>query len=340
MKKYLLISLLILLYSCDKEDIDVQTQISTELIFVANEGNFGTSNGSVSVIKDGMVIQTVSNIGDVVQSLLVDQDKLFVAVNNSHKINIYDITEDGLLLPGIEIDTNGSSPREMTIVDNRLYFTNWNSQDVKILNLFTYDFETPIKVDGLPESIVNNEENIFVGIMMNEDYSDASTVLKISHQTNNIVSNFEVGKGPTSLLVEEDELIVARTFYDENWNSSYGTSRVVIKEDNKTSLNPVTIVDYGAGVVCGGSVHSFRKSYYRSYLGGVAKLNEDLSINENSLIGFADNSYTYSVETINDKVYIGTLNGYVKILSEDGLELNTLKVGEFPGDFEYWSSIK
>jgi len=333
----LLIGVLLSFTSCEKEDLILENTLSTELIFVANEGNFGTSNGSVSVIKDDQVIQTIPNIGDVVQSLLVHQNKLFVSVNNSHKIKIYDITENGLLLPGIEINTNGSSPREMTVVNNKLYFTNWNTQDVKILNLFTYDFETPIKVDGLPESIVHNGENIFVGIMMNEDYSDASTVLKISPQTNSVVSNFEVGKGPTSLLVMDKELIVARTFYDENWNAFYGTSMVEITVDEGSS-NPVTIVNYGTGVVCGGSVHSFKNSPYTSYLGGVAKLNNDLSIDENSLVGFTDDSNVYSVETINDKVYIGTLDGYVKVLSEDGIELNTLKVGEFPGDFEYWSN--
>ena len=339
MKKQFLVLIGVLLSftSCEKEELTIENKVSTELIFVANEGKFGTSNGSVSVIKDEQVIQTIPNIGDVVQSLLVHQNKLFVAVNNSHKIKIYDITENGLLLPGIEINTKGSSPREMTIVDNKLYFTNWNTQDVKVLNLFTYGFEEPIKVDGLPESIVHNGENIFVGIMMNEDYSDASTVLKINPQTNNVVSNFEVGKGPTSLLVMNKQLLVARTFYDENWNAFYGTSMVEITVDEGSS-NPVTIVNYGEGVVCGGSIYSFKGNPYRSYLGGVAQLDRDLSIDENSLVGFTDDSNVYSVETINDKVYIGTLDGYVKVLSEDGVELNTLKVGEFPGDFEYWSN--
>lgn len=337
--QFLLISLLLLSFiSCEKEDIGyINEQESIELIFVANEGNFGTSTGSISVIGKAGVIQTIENVGDVVQSLLVYTDKLYVSVNNSHKIKIYDITDNGLLLPGIEIDTNGSSPREMTIVNNKLYFTNWNTNDVKVLNLFTYDFEESIKVDGLPESIVHNGESIFVGIMMNEDYSDASTVLKINPQTNSIVSNFEVGKGPTSLLVMDNELLVARTYYDENWNAFYGTSMVELTVDEGSS-NPVTIMNYGSGVVCGGSIHSFKSSPYLSYLGGVAKLERNLEINETSLIGDTDDSNVYSVETINDKVYIGTLDGYVKVLSENGLELNIYKVGDFPGDFEYWSN--
>ena len=34
------------------------------------------------------------------------------AVNNSHTIKKYDITETGLALPGIEVSTNNSGPRE------------------------------------------------------------------------------------------------------------------------------------------------------------------------------------------------------------------------------------
>ena len=60
---------------------------------------------------------------------------LFVAVNNSHIIKKYDITESGLALPGIEVSTNNSGPREMCVVDDKLYFTNWLTKDIKVLDL-------------------------------------------------------------------------------------------------------------------------------------------------------------------------------------------------------------
>lgn len=338
-KQFLLVTLsILLLISCTKEHYieDTPLDLPIELVFVANEGNFGSSNGSISVIgKDG-VIQTVENVGDVVQSLLVNGDKLFVSVNNSHKIKVFDITTEGILLPGIEIHTNGSSPREMTIINNKLYFTNWNTQDVKVLNLFTYGFEEAIKVNGLPESIINDGESIFVGIMMNEDYSDASNVVKINPNTNEIVQTYEVGYGPTSLLLQDKNLFIARTYYDEKWNSFYGTSKVDLTFDEST----ISIMNYGSGVVCGGSIHSFKGVTYRSFQGGIALLKEDLQINEQTLIGDTDSSNVYSVETIKDKVYIGTYDGYVKVLDESNQEIATYKVGNFPGDFEYWTNNK
>ena len=70
--------------------------------------------------------------------LEVYNNKLIVLVNNSHKIKIYAITTEGLSMPGIEISTEGSGPREMVVVDGKVYFTNWITSDVKVFNLFTY----------------------------------------------------------------------------------------------------------------------------------------------------------------------------------------------------------
>ena len=102
----------------------VVTNESRDLTFVSTEGNFGSSNGSVSVFQNGKLIQEVKDIGDVVQSILVHNEKLFVAVNNSHVIKAYQIGENGLELPGISISTEGSGPREMVVENNKLYFTN------------------------------------------------------------------------------------------------------------------------------------------------------------------------------------------------------------------------
>ena len=328
--KKLAILLILLSFGCESNS-EISYQ-DPDLIFVANEGKFGTSTGSITVINEYGILQTISELGDVVQSLQVYNNKLFVISNNSHKINIFEITEQGLLLPGIEIDTNGSSPREMTVIDNKLYFTNWNTKDIKILNLFNYKLEESIKVEGLPEAIINDGEYIYVGIMMNEDYSDASTVLKVSPNSNQIINEYEVGKGPTSLLKHNGDIYVARTFYDSNWNSFYGTSKI-----NLNSSDEVLKVNYGDGVVCGGSVNMFDDTPYRSHDGGIAKLNTDLSINNQTQIGLYSPSNVYSVQTYRDKVYIGTFDGYLKIIDSDNNEIKNYKVGDFPGDIKFWN---
>ena len=81
----------------------------------------------------------------------------------------------------------------------------------------------------------------------------------------------------------------------------------------------------------------FDESPYRSHDGGIAKLNKDLSINNQTQIGLYSPSNVYSVQTHRDKVYIGTFDGYLKIIDSDNNEINNYKVGDFPGDIKFWN---
>ena len=103
-----------LIISCTVENEEnPYSEPKNEWVFIACEGNYGSSNGSITMINEKGDIKEITEIGDVVNSLSVYKNKLIVLINNSHKIMIYDIYEDGLRMPGIEIDTQSSGPREM-----------------------------------------------------------------------------------------------------------------------------------------------------------------------------------------------------------------------------------
>ena len=246
---------LIILYSCANSETE-QTLNNRSFVFVACEGNFGASNGSIHIIDENGETSSVNDIGDVVQSLEVYNNKLFVIVNNSHKIIAYDITENGISLPGIEVSTNGSGPREMVIVNDNLYFTNWNTNDVKILNLFNYTISDFISFEGKPESIIYDNNNLYVGIQLNNDYSDSNMLYEININSGEINNEFEIGYGPTSIIKANDDIYVANTYYDENFNAFFSTSRVELNN------NQITINNYGDGVVCGGSVHKINNDQF------------------------------------------------------------------------------
>ena len=324
---------LLLLVGCSSNPIVEDTEQTTQWVFVANEGNFGASNGSISMINNNDEVYHIEEVGDVVQSLEVYKDKLIVVVNNSHVIKVYDITEDGLSLPGIEISTDNSSPRELVVVDDKVYFTNWNTKDIKVLNLFNYNIESSISVDGLPESIVSDGSYLWIGIMMNSDYSSASSVVKVDINTNSIVETYEVGLGPTSLVMENNDVYVARTFYDENWVSFHGSSKITSSE--------ITMKNYGVGTACGGSVMKYNNEVYRSYDGGIAPLEYNLDIRTSSRIGSYDQFQVYSTEVIGDYIYFGitdyTTMNEVRVIDFSGNEVATYDVGILPGDFIVWN---
>ena len=94
--------------------------INSDKIFVSCEGNFYDGNqGSLWTISDNEIHEYPNNpIGSVAQSLYVYDDLLFVIVNGSSNIQIFQITESSLTPIDI-IDTGASGPREMIVYNDR-----------------------------------------------------------------------------------------------------------------------------------------------------------------------------------------------------------------------------
>ena len=334
MKKIILL-LFILAYSCEDNvnDNDVNND-NSNLIFIASEGSYGDSDGSITVFNNNEKIQTVENIGDVVHSILVHENKLFVIVNNSHLIKRYSITDAGLSLPGIEIDTDNSSPREMVIVGNKLYFTNWNSKDIKVLNLNTFSIETSIAVEGIPEDIVSDGDFLWVSIPNLElyDTNNGSSVIKIDINSQNIVESYEVGFGPEQMILQNNNLWISRTYYDSNWSAYYGSSMIDLE------TNAIISNNYGVGMVCGGNILELNNQIYRTVDGGIAPLDTELELNVASKIGSYSN--LYSAYSDNQRIYLGmsdyTAPDTVFVHNEIGDLISTLSVGKLPGDYAIW----
>ena len=307
---------------------------TTEQVFVVCEGNFNSANGSLWTITDDEVYEYANNpIGDVVQSALVHNNQLFIIVNVSSNIQVFDITNDGLN-PTHVINTNYSGPREMLVYNNYLYFTNWYTADIKKLNLSTWQIDAEIPMPGLPEDIIIHNNRLYTSITMNYDWSDGHLVSEIDLETDTIIQSHDVGSGPGQLVEYEGHIYVARTYYDSNWNTFYGTSRI---RDNE-----IDIISYGAGTPCGGGIYKYQDHIYRSFNGGIAKLDIDMNIQESTRLGNYDQSSIYSTEIIGDNIYFG-LSDYiapddVKVVDSNGVEIASYQVGALPGDFAVWNN--
>ena len=305
---------------------------NTSWVFVANEGNYGASNGTVSMIDDQGNMYETEALGDVVQAVEVHENKLIVLVNNSHMMKIFDITDEGLSMPGIEVSTENSSPREMVVVNNKVYFTNWNSQDVKIFNLFNYTFETSISIDGLPEDIEYDGEYLWVTVPHSDFYfSTGNMVHKIDIATNAILESIEVGSGPQQIAFDNGEVFISRTFYDDSFNTFHGATKIG---------DETTILNYGAGTACGGSILKHQNSVFRSFEGGISPINEDLTLDSDNKIGDYDQSLVYHVEEINGNIWFGLTNysdyNQIKVIDSNGQEVESYNAGLLPGDFTFW----
>ena len=331
--KFLIPIVLIFMYAC--EDVQENNQ-ELNLLFISSEGNFGNSDGSISVFDGEDKIQVIENVGDVVQSILVHENHLFVIVNNSHLIKRYSIDESGLMLPGIEISTDNSSPREMCIVDNKLYFTNWVSKDVKVLNLETYSIESSISLPGVPEDIIASNGNLWVSLPNLElyDTNEGSSIVKIDINNQTIVETYDVGQGPQHMILENEIIWIARTFYSSNWEAFYGSSSLNI------STGEVEVLNYGPGTVCGGNIMKINDQIYRTANGGVMPLESDLSLNQSLRIGSYQSVYSASANQ--ELVFLGVSDyaspDTVYVHSNLGEIISTLTVDVLPGDYATWST--
>ena len=219
MKRVLLLVVVLIMVGCDSTSVSSNESENTSWVFVANEGGFGSSNGYVSMIDDFGNQFDSEVLGDVVQSLAVYNNKLIISVNNSQKLVVFDISDSGISNPQ-EILTDGLSPRELIVINDKLYFGAWDPDYnvyqstpgfLKVLNLENFEIETTIDVGIMPEGLLFNSNYLWVA------NSGESTVNKIDVQTNSIIETLEVGSGPQNLVSHNGEIYLSRRFYDENF---------------------------------------------------------------------------------------------------------------------------
>ena len=306
---------------------------ANDKIFVVCEGNFYYNDGSLWEISDNQSFSYNYNpIGQLAQSIHVHHDNLYAIINGSGNIIKYKITANGIVEEEV-IDTNGSGPRELVIYDNYLYFTNWYTADVKKINLLTSQIENSIDMPGLPEDIIIHNDILYISITMNHDWTDGNQVVSVDPEYDSIIQLYDVGPGPGELLIHDNDIYISRTYYDDTWNSFYGTSRI-------NTDNEVEIANYGTGIACGGGIYSYQNSVYRVYNGGIAKLDENLQILPDTRIGGFEADNVYSAAVFDEYIYFG-LSDYVGTdevitLDYNGNQINQYEVGTLPGDFDIW----
>lgn len=335
---------LFILTACESNNpTSSDSKSNTSWTFVANEGKMDQSNGTISMIDDFGKVYETEPIGDIVQSLEVYKDKLLVIVNNDHKIILYDISEtDGIKMPGITVSTGNSSPREMIVINDKIYFTNWETQDVKILNLQNNQLEElTIPINGRPEDIIFDGTYIWVSVpeISKWDGNQGTEVAKIDPSINEVIEYLEVGRGPQALLAHNNEIFISRMYYSDDWNTAYHGTTIIGTEIIENT--------YGSGAACSGSIMSYENKIYRSQNWipndeeGIVPLDDELNFIPTERIGnYQSPLIIYHMENINGQIYITITDydrtNYVKVFDSYGNEIVSYTAGIMPGDLAYW----
>ncbi len=328
-----LIVILLVLQSCEDPETIIEHDYK---YYVLCEGNFGGANSTVWGLSEDL--ETLDGplhwdpnenaLGDVGQSIYAYQDMLYIVVNNSHKIEVMDITEEQPVYHNT-LDLAGSSPRYMAFHDNEAYVSCWDLNALIVINLTDLTITDTIPVGGKPEDMIWNDGLLYTSINLNPDWTSSDKVLSLIHSTEwSVKDTFTVVSGPGRMLINSGYLYVASNYYNAQWESFAGTSKIDL------TSGAVGTKEYGQSSLFGSDLGVINDQIYRSYDDGVAALTSTLDLDTDSRI--TGLSEIYFFEVIGDRIFVG-LSNYVApddliVLDFEGNELAHHAVGALPND--------
>ncbi|XOV93170.1 MAG: DUF5074 domain-containing protein [Bacteroidota bacterium] len=192
----------------DKEDIDPSLPTEFENgIFISNEGNFGDGDASLS-FYDPEVDRVYNNVyrlanegmelGDVVQSIHLDDERVFLLVNNSNKV-------EALNLENMVTDYTISDlklPRYMTTSSTKGYISEWVSfsdiGQVSIVDLKTGIIQKSIQTDYGAEGVIIANNYLFVS----NNFSTTVSIIDLASES--VIKNIEIGSSPGEMVIDKN----------------------------------------------------------------------------------------------------------------------------------------
>lgn len=174
-----------------------------EGIFVLNEGNFQSGNASLDFIDVfnnvyySDVFKAANNkaLGDVLQSMSVINDKLYLVVNNSSKIEVIDKSN----FKSISTITGLRSPRYIQAVSsNKAYISDLYDNAITVLDLSNNSILKKINLSTWTENMLLSGNNMLVTC------PNSNFIYSIDIFTDQINDSMQLSYGTHSILQQND----------------------------------------------------------------------------------------------------------------------------------------
>ncbi len=318
-------------------------------ILIVNEGNFGTDNSSISFLSGDLAtfqlnaftaVNPTLTLGNTAQSISFNDDKVYVVVNVSNKI---EVLNRYTLQHIATISTGLTNPRFVAFANGKGYVTNWGdggspSDDyVAVLNLSTNTITSTIPVVEGPERIVENNGKLYIA--HKGGYGFGSTISVINSSSNLIESTISVGDVPGSLEISNGFLYVLCEG-KPSWTSSETIAK--LHKINLSNMAQITTLDFTLGnhpqnldldngFIYYTNSNSIYKTTEFNFILPSAPLFNTTSQSVSGFYGFAVKSGKIFVSDANDFSSAGEIFVY----TEAGSVLNTRTVGVCPNGFYF-----
>ena len=206
-------ALLPLMSACSDDDgsSPVPVPETARALYILNEGTFQRANASLSmyltdssqVFHDVFSSAAGRPLGDVGNSLTAHDGKLWIVVNNSHRIEVMDMTTREAVTSIACPD--GASPRHIVFgPDGNGYVSNLYRNSVSVLDPATGSFTAEIPVGSNPDGMAISRGHLYVA---NSGFGADNTVSVIDLATNTVVHTLVVGDYPATILPMNDDAV-------------------------------------------------------------------------------------------------------------------------------------
>jgi DNA-binding beta-propeller fold protein YncE len=177
--------------------------ITTNGVFICNEGNFMYGNASVSYYdietksEENQIFFNANEVplGDVCQSMEIIDGKAFIVMNNSGKIQVADTAS----FKYISTITGLNSPRYITkAASDKYYITDLYSSFITIVEPDAFLKKGEINVGRSTEMMVKVDNYIYT-----TSWSFSNKVYKIDTRTDTVTDSLEVTMQPNSITADK-----------------------------------------------------------------------------------------------------------------------------------------
>ncbi len=339
-------TLAMVLVSCKKDDEDAAAQIPPDnRVFVVNEGPFMSGSGSLDVyFRTSKQIVTNAffhvngfELGNLVQSVNVHGDRIYIIVNNANKIEVAgkdDLVSKGRI-EGINL------PRYFLGIDSRKgYVSSWDNK-VYILDLELMEISGSIPTATGPEKMMLTGDMAWV--LNQGGFSYDSVVTVISTTTDEVIKNIVVGDKPSGIVQDANGMVWVMCS-GNGWNGYPGEDDT---EGRLVCIDPDALAVVKTFVFPDTENHPDKlvidnngRDAYFLYPGGLYStdlLNEELEIN--LVKAYETMFYALGYDDQEGHIYVSdpkdyTQYGLVLIIDpETGQTLNSFTAGVIPGGF-------
>lgn len=176
-------------------------------VFILNEGNFMSGNGSLSfysydsvkIFNDVFSSVNGRPLGDVPNSMIIKDEKAYIVVNNSGKIEVIDNTS----LHSLATINGLISPRIMAVVNNtKAYVSSLYSDSLTIIDLTSNTISGYVNLRRTSEAIVVAGNKAYVA-----NWVGGKEIMVLNTLTDKVTDSVEVGIEPESMVLDRNNTL-------------------------------------------------------------------------------------------------------------------------------------